>query len=80
MQQKRVLKIVLVVSLWAYAGATWASIGHQLFNLPDFTILAALACGLMAGLWMARAASRSASQPDRQADKPATAANSVGRV
>lgn len=56
MQIKRVVKAVLLVAVWAYAGATWGSIGHHLVGLPDLTPLAALGLGVGAAVWIFRPA------------------------
>ena len=64
MQIGRVFRAILFVGVWAYAGATWGSIGHHLVGLPDVTPLAATAFGVAAGLWTIRPA-RSTSSAER---------------
>jgi hypothetical protein len=54
MQKKQVVRIALLVGVWAYAGAVWASIAHHLIGLPDLTPVAALACALGAAAWTLR--------------------------
>jgi hypothetical protein len=70
MQQKRFVKMVLLVPVWAYAAATWALIGHQLVGLPDLTVVAALAAGIAAAAWMLRGGSTSTSQSTQAANPP----------
>jgi hypothetical protein len=70
MQQKHVLKMVLVVPLWAYAAATWALIGHQLAGLPDLAMPAALVAAITASAWMMRGASGSTPGSNRVTNPP----------
>lgn len=74
MQNKRVAKAVLLVGVWAYAGATWASIGHHIVGLPDFTTVAALVCTMGAAAWTVRPTrSARAELPKLSAEEPSSA-------
>jgi hypothetical protein len=48
------LKTLLLVVVWSYAGATWASIGHHLMGLPEITGAVAFASAVGALAWSAR--------------------------
>jgi hypothetical protein len=50
MQNKRLIRTVLLTAVWTYAAATWASISHHLFGLPDLVLPAALIAVLTAAV------------------------------
>jgi hypothetical protein len=65
MQKKRVGMDALLVAVWTYAGATWASIGHHIAGLPDLTLIAAVACGAGAFAWTFRPTGSARPEPSR---------------
>ena len=74
MQKKRIAKVAVLVGVWAYAGATWASIGHHLVGLPDLALVAAVGCAMGAVAWMLRPTRSSTSElPTVSAKEPAAA-------
>lgn len=54
MQSNRALKALILVGVWTYAAATWASISHHLFGLPDVVPAAALLSAIGAAAWSFR--------------------------
>jgi hypothetical protein len=51
MQTKHFGKGILLAGVWAYAAATWASIGHYVIGLPDLVAAAAVGGAAGAATW-----------------------------
>lgn len=58
MQMWRLVRQGILAGIWAYAAATWASIGHHLVGLPDVVSLAAVGAALGSATWSFMRSSR----------------------
>jgi hypothetical protein len=54
MQIKRLTRTLLLTAVWTYAAATWASISHHLFGMPDLVVVAAVAAAMVTVAWSLR--------------------------
>jgi len=61
MQTPSPIRTLIFVAVWSYAAATWASISHNLFGLPDLVPAATVVAGVAAAAWSMRPRSRDAS-------------------
>lgn len=51
MQTKRIIRVVLLTAVWTYAAATWASISHHVFGMPDLVPAAAVVAAMVTVVW-----------------------------
>lgn len=51
MQTKQWIRRGIVAGVWGMAAATWASIGHHLFGMPDLVPLMALGAVAVVFAW-----------------------------
>jgi hypothetical protein len=71
MRTNKAVRTAIFVPVWAYAAATWASIAHHLFGLPDVVPAATIIAAIGAVVWTFRSRirvpARGASAPQRHA-------------
>jgi hypothetical protein len=70
MQTKHWVRKGVVAVVWGMAAATWASIGHHLFGMPDLVPLIAAGAVAAVLVWPAKRPSMRMAAPARHESSP----------